>query len=762
MRSTMDERYRAALALVPERLPGLVRNRAIDPQWTGDGDEFWYRRDGADGHEYVLVDPETFTRRPLFDRDALAERLSAVFGAEVDLRTIPVTAYEPHLVRLGDGRAAAFGPDGDSAVPAAEPALRSPDGKTEVFRREHDLWLRDENGEERQVTRAGEAHFAWGATPDYLRSNLPLAARGRPLPPMATAFSPSGRLLLTGRLDERSMPEHPFVDQLPADRAKPRLDPFRYHHVDEQPDGVPQLAIIDLVTGDQAVFDDEDGLTDGLAMTHLDTVAWSADERFVHLLAHETGGRTAALLRIDTRTGARTVALSETAEPIYEPNTHEYSLPLIRVLPATNEAIWFSQRDGWGHLYLYDLGTGACRHRITSGDLVVRDILRVDERRREVLFLAGTGEDGGNPYWRRLYKASLDGGAQMLLTPEPADHELKAPAIAFFTAIFGGAAGSSISPSGRCFVDHVSTVEKPTEIVLRDTATGAVIGELERADVSALTDAGYVFPQQFQVTADDGKTPLWGLLTLPPDPVDPERIPVIDLMYAGYQVVTQPSGFLSGGGNPSWGRLGAAYAALGFATVVLDGRGTPGRDRVFRQWTREELDTPRGIEDHVTAIRALADRHPGLDLSRVGVTGHSYGGYNSVRAMLSFPEFFTVGVSSAGVHDARKLPRGAWNWHLGNEDANDPGKLAALGNLRPADRLRGKLLLVSGDRDANVSLDHTFALIDALSHARKRFDLKIWPGVDHYGGTTPYVRALMWDYFVEHLLGEEPPAELPC
>lgn len=760
MRPTMDERYRTGLALLPELLSGLVRNHAAEPQWTGDGDEFWYRRDGADGYEYVLVDPEALTRQPLFDRDALATRLGAVFGAEVDLRTIPVTAYEPGLVRLGDGRGAVLSPDGDSAVPPGEPTLRSPDGQREVFRREHDLWLREESGEERQVTRSGEPHFAWGAVPDYLRANLPLAVRDRPLPPMSTAFSPSGRLLLTGRLDERAMPQHPFVDQLPAEQAKPRLRTFRYHHTDEKPEGENELAIIDLTTGAQIVIDD-DRLTAGLAQGNTGVLAWSSDEQTVYLFAHETGAKTAAVHRIDTRTGARTVAVSETAEPIYEPNTQGYGLPLVRVLPESGEVIWFSQREGWGHLYLYDLVSGKCRHRITSGDLVVGDILRVDEQRREVLFLAGTGEDGGNPYWRRLYKASLDGDAQTLLTPEPADHQLKAPAVAFFNAIFGGAGASSISPSGRYFLDHVSTVEKPTEIVLRDTATGAIVGELERADVSALTEAGYTFPRQFQVTADDGRTPLWGQLTLPANPVDPDRIPVIDLMYAGYQIVTQPSGFLTGGGNPAWGQLAAAYAALGFATVVLDGRGTPGRDRAFRQWTRDELDAPRGLEDHVTAIRELAARHPELDMSRVGVTGHSFGGYNSVRAMLSFPDFFTVAVSSAGPHDAAKFPHGGWNWFLGNEEPKDPATLATLGNPRLAERLRGRLLLLSGDQDGNVAMDHTFALIDALKRAHKRFDLKIWPGVDHYSGTTPYMRALMWDYFVEHLLGEQPPAELP-
>ncbi len=711
----MDERYRKARTLLPERLTGLMRNRTVDPQWTGDGDRFWYRRDGD---EYVLVDPEDFSRELL------------------------------------------TGPPEPPARPTPG-TLQSPDGKSEAFRRDHDLWLRDRiTGAERRLTTTGEAGFAWGAPQDQVRGMLPLAASDLPLPPMMTGFSPSGRLLLTARLDERDVPEHPFVDQLPPDRAKPRLRPVRYQHIDDEGDPGHELLVIDVTTGRTVVLYDAGEVMSNLAGVGTDTLTWDTDEGSVYLLAQEKGARTASIQRIDVRTGERTVVLAETAEPIYEPNTHLYSLPLIRVLPGSREVIWFSQRDGWGHLYRYDLDSGECLNQISTGELVVRDILRVDEQRREVLFVAGTGADGGNPYWRRLYKASLDGGAMTLLTPEPADHELKAPSPAFFGMIFGTTDTSSISPSGRYFVDHVSTVEQAPEILLRSTETGAVVGVLERTDISGLLAAGYQVPRQFTVPADDGETPLWGLITLPAEPVDPDRIPVIDLMYAGYQVVGQPSGFLSGGGNPAWVQLSASYAALGFATVVLDGRGTPGRDRKFRLWTREQIGTPRGLEDHVTAIRALAGEYSQLDLSRVGVTGHSYGGYNSARSMLFFPEFFKVAVSSAGVHDTVKMPKGHWDWFLGADEPKDPDALRALGNLHLADRLKGRLLLLAGDQDANATVDHTFALVRALMQAGKRFDLKIWPGVDHYSGVTPYMRAIMWDYFVEHLLGAQPPEDL--
>ncbi|MEU6644583.1 DPP IV N-terminal domain-containing protein [Saccharomonospora sp. NPDC046836] len=763
--SELTDRYRQAHALVPERLPGLMCNQRIVPQWTGEGDRFWHRRnaDGG-GFEYVLVDPDGFRREPLFDPAELAPRLAAVFGSPVDLATTAVVAYRRGdnsdvYIGLEDGRRAVLSPVGDRYGDVPEPgALTGPDSRRHVFRRGDDLWLRDLGaGSERRLTSDGEPFRAWGATPDYSRALLPLAVSDRVSPPAMTCFSPSGRWVLTARLDERDTPEHPFVDQLPADRALPRLRPVRYHHEDETAKGDHQLAFIDVETGEHTVLDTGRDLLSTLSSVGADSVTWASDESAVYLFVHGTGARTASLVRIDVQTGDQTVVLTETADPMYEPNTHLYSLPLIRVLPKSNEVIWFSQEDGWGHLYRHDLTTGARLGAITSGNLVVRDILRVDEERRTVIFVAGCGDDERNPYWRTVFRADLDGGEQTLLTPEPADHELIAPAPQFFAAIFGDTPASSISPSGKWFVDHMSTVSTPPTILLRDTLTGAVAGELERADVTALLHTGFAVPEQFHVTADDGETELWGLITLPRDVPAGSLVPVVDLMYAGFQVVTQPSGWLTGGANPAWGQLGAAYAALGFATVVLDGRGTPGRDRGFRQWTHGVPAEPRGIEDHVTAIRALADRYP-IDLERVGVTGHSYGGYNSVRSMLYFPDFFTVAVSSAGVHDARKMPKGSWNWFLGDGDPHDPQALADLGNLHLAERLRGRLLLLCGDNDANATMDHTLALVRAFMDADRRFDLKIWPGGDHYNVVTPYTRTIMWDYFVEYLLGERPPA----
>jgi len=720
--STLSERYERAAALAPERLAGLMRNRRADPTWTGDGDAFWYRRETSDGEEYVLVDPVTATR---------------TVGASLD--------------ELGVSTSSAVAPPG---------VLAGPDGRG-LRRRDHNLWLVD-GDTETQVTSDGEVGFAWGALPADSNMVVPFKRMGLDLPPVGTVHSPSGRRVITMRTDERRMPVKHMVENVPpSGAARPDCHEWRLQLDDEGEPAPAECRIIDLDSGDWAKVDTAGDLVSMLIMNGSSEVTWSADETRLYLLHRVQGGGRAALVEIDVATGARRDAVVLDEGPLYEANQFLYSLPLLQVLPGSGEAILFSQRDGWGHLYLYDLVTGACKNRISDGELVVRDLVHVDAQRREITYVAGSAEDGWNPYWRRVYRAGFDGGTQELLTPEPMDHEVVAPEPQFFHLVFGQGKPPlrSISPSGRYFVDHQSTVSDVPVVVLRDADDGGrVVLELERTDISGLLDAGYVIPQAFCVKADDGVTDLWGVVSLPVDPQDPERIPVVEDLYGGYQTTHSPHAFLGGTKLASRQVNLPSYNALGFAAVMIDGRGTPGRHRDFRQWTFQHFHTPRGLEDHVTAITALAADNPALDLSRVGVVGHSYGGYNAARAMLMFPDFYRAGISSAGVHDPRKNRYGMWDFHMGVGFDRDAEEYRALGNIHLVVRLRGDLLIACGEIDENATVDHTFALADALIKAGKRFDLKIWPGVDHYR-LGPYAQMTFWDHFVRSLLGQQPPRD---
>lgn len=719
---TLLERYERAAALAPEKLPALMRNRRIDPMWTGDGDRFTYVRQTEDGEEHVLVDPAAGTRTVAGSLEGLGV-------------TTPAGEAEPGVLMGPDGR-----------------GLR---------RRGHNLCL-VHGDDETQVTLDGEVDFAWGALPADSNMFVPLKRLGLDLPPVGAVHSPSGRRVLIMRVDERGIaPKHMVESVSLSGGARPECHEWKVQLDDEGEAGPPECRIVDLDTGEWADVDVADGLISGLIVNGPSEVTWSVDEMRIYLLHHPIGMGKASLVEVDVKTGERRNVIVLEEGPLYEANQFLYSLPLAHVMPETDEAILFSQRDGWGHLYLYDLTTGACKNRISDGDICVRDILHVDAQRREITYLAGMAQDGGNPYWRRLYRAGFDGGTQRLLTPEPCDHELIAPEPWFFHLVFGQGKPPvrSISPSGRFFVDHQSTVSDVPVIVLRDAFEGGrIVLELERTDIGRLLDAGYVVPQAFCVKADDGVTDLWGVLSLPADPQDPDLVPIVEDVYAGFQTTHSAHAFLGGTKLSARQVNMPSYNALGFAVVMLDGRGTPGRDRRFRQWTFQQFHTARGLEDHVTAITALAHRHRQLDLNRVGVVGHSYGGYNAARMLLMFPYFYKAAISSAGVHEAGKMPYGRWDWHMGANLDRDAEQYRQLGNLHLVDQLVGDLLVCCGEIDENATVDHSFALVNALIEAGKRFDLKIWPGVDHYK-IGPYAQMTFWDHFVRSLLAQEPPRE---
>jgi dipeptidyl-peptidase 4 len=703
-----------------------MRNRRVDPVWTGEGDAFWYRRQTTDGEEFALVDPVAATR--------------TVAGTLADLGIEEQPAEAP------------------------DPVLRGPDGRG-IRRRDHDLWLIDGDAETR-LTDDGDEDHAWGALSADSNMVVPFRRMGLDLPPVGTVHSPSGRRAITMRVDERGMPMKHMIENVPpSGAARPQDHQWRVQLEDEGAPPPPECRILDLgrdgSPGSWVDVDARDGLVSQLMSNGADEVTWSADETRVYIFNHQHGASRAALVEIDALTGERRDVVVLDEAPLYEPNQFLYSLPLTRVLPETGEALIFSQRDGWGHLYLYDLADGTVKNRVTDGELVVRDILHLDVERREVTFVAGSADDGWNPSWRRVYRAGFDGGTQRLLTPEPADHELIAPEPQFFHLVFGQGKPPvrSIGPSGRFFVDHQSTVSDPPVILLRDAEdAGRVVLELERTDIQPLLEAGYVIPEAFTVKADDGVTDLWGVISLPARPIDPDRIPVVEDLYGGFQTTHAPHAFLGGNKLAARQVYLPAYNALGFAGVILDGRGTPGRDRAFRQWTFQRFHTPRGLEDHVTAIRALAKRHPRLDLDRVGVVGHSYGGYNAARMLLMFPGFYRAGISSAGVHDPRKMPYGRWDWHLGPDPDRDGEAYLGLGNVQLADRLEGDLLIACGEIDENATVDHSYALAQALIRAGKRFDFKIWPGVNHYT-LSPYARMTFWDHLVRSLHDETPPRD---
>ncbi|MGW7416688.1 DPP IV N-terminal domain-containing protein [Streptomyces sp. NPDC054863] len=743
---TTTEDYQAAEQLLrrPARPGELVVGDKVRPQWIDQGARFWYAVSNGAGKRFVLVDPAAGTREPAFDHTRVAAALAAASGQQADPEALPFTGIQlaPDAVefdaygeywrcRLDDYTCerAEFTPPGN---PLEVP---SPDGKFAVSRRGPDLWARSlSDGREWALTTDGGSDHQYGTGPASTGNSTLLRKIGLPHMPPAIAWSPDSTRVLTHRTDERNVRPAHLVEAAPAGGGAPQLHTQRYAHPGDAHLPLAELVVLDVAAGTVVRAQAEP-----LLMPHLSPVMskwawWAPDGSAVYYLDRSRGLHTLALRRLDPATGEVTEVLSETGETRVEPNQWLFEPPLVRVLAG--EVLWYSQRDGWGHLYRYDLRTGALLGQVTSGQWGVREILRVDEAERVVYFTA-TGLIDEDPYRRTVCRISLDGSGFARVTDDDQDHVV------------------TVAADQGYFLDSASTVDTPPVSRVVDW-TGQVLVELERADISKLTATGWTAPERFCVKAADGETDIYGVLYRPRGFDASRHYPVVDHVYPGPQVNRVAPCFDPGG----MGLDAEPLAALGFVVVALDGRGTPGRNKAFHDASWGRLADAGGLADHVAALRQLAASRPWMDLDRVGVFGHSGGGYAAARAMLEFPDTYKAGVALSGSHDARTFNPGFVETYDG---ADSPEAWDRTSSLDLADRLAGKLLLVHGEMDDQVHPSQTLRLADRLVAANNDFELLVVPGAEHtFIDCLAYVRTRCWDFLVRELTGTQPPAHRPA
>ncbi|HJR57963.1 MAG TPA: DPP IV N-terminal domain-containing protein, partial [Vicinamibacterales bacterium] len=413
-------------------------------------------------------------------------------------------------------------------------------------------------------------------------------------------------------------------------------------------------------------------------------------------------------------------------------NTYIESRPL-RLVNNGQELIFWSERDGWAHFYLYDAITGQLKNRITEGEFVSTGIDNVDDKLRVMYFNAAGREPGEDPYYTHLYRVSLDGTGLKLLNPGDASHSV------------------SGVDSMKYFVDNSTRINGSPESVLYDTLGNQVM-KLEAPDLKPLMDAGFKFPEPFTVKADDGVTDLYGVMYKPFD-FDPSRkYPIIAYVYPGPQTEGVTKNF-----NPRSNNI--ALAQFGFVVVEVGNRGGhPTRSKWYHNYGYGNL-RDYGLADKKAAIEQLALRHSFIDINKVGIWGHSGGGFMSAAAMLVYPDFFKVGWSESGNHE-NNIYNNTWSEkHHGIKEVEKEGKVtfeySIDKNSELAKNLKGNLMLITGDIDNNVHPANTYRLADALIKANKRFDMFVLPGVRHsFNAVSGYVNWLRGDYFARHLLGE--------
>lgn len=679
--SVMHERYARAEALSGQNAMRLVERSEAVARFLPGSDRFRLVESLPERARVQLVDPDAGT----------------------------IEEAEPEREALGEGWAVS---------PDERWAARLAEGNLVVLDRD--------SGEERQVTHDGTSVSPYASRLDFWR--LEGEMRGFVLPPVVE-WSPDGTRLLMERIDQSQVGESHLL-RVVEDEPRAQLLTYRDALAGDEHLPTSQLFVVELESGVVTPAQMEPAPVACLALLHPFRWGWfSPDGARVEAVVHSRDHREMRLLSIDARTGESRIAATQRGATVQDPALFIMEeRPPARVL-SDGRALWMTERDGWGHLWLVD---GDEWQQVTRGEWVVRQLLHVDEERGELLISANGREPDEGKLERRLYRVPLEGGEPELLTPEPLDHAMW------------------VSPSGRWVVDCMAGPADPSVTVLRDASDGSIVRELTRADATKLFETGWRPPQRFTVTAADGETELYGVLMLPTDFDETKRYPLMDMVYPGPQMGVVPRRFWTS----VYLSRAAAYTALGVVAMLLDARGTPGRSKAFHDGP---LETTQGIADHAAAVRQLAERHSWIDATRVGMSGGSGGGSMTVRALIEQPETFTVGISAVGNHDNRRY-HAAWGERYMGLMEDDPEAWERQSNVARAARLRGHLLLIYAEMDPNVHPVNTRALIAALVEADVDHDVVVIPDGGHLAVLRRYPVRRTWDYVTRHLLGEEPPA----
>jgi dipeptidyl aminopeptidase/acylaminoacyl peptidase len=757
---TLDDYRRAEQMLAPNLAPLLIGE--IRAHYWQDDDRLIIRRRTENGSEYVVIDPAAGSSRVLFDSARVAALLEQVIkdnadnaedseetnaldeidAADLNLRNLVLENETLRFEFAGDTFALDLKnlPTLDAALaPFPEPPPHqylSPNGERAAFIREHNLWVRStDDGNEVQLTFDGEADYGYATnSAGWIQDSGPVLL-----------WSPDSSKIATFRQDSREVKTLTLVETA---IGRGRVDTWKYPlpgdehvfmlervviHLDPAPRLVP-LAIpaepqrsttTDHIAGRNGEFLD---------------VEWSADSAALAFVSSSRDHKIAQLRLADIETGEVRDVYKEVTETYYESG---FDAENWQVLHASNEFIWFSERSNWGHLYLGDLASGEIKAPITAGNWAVLQMLEVDPAARTITFL-GSNKEAGDPYFQYLYLVGIDGGEPQLLSPEPAHHEI------------------SPAPSGRFFLDSYSTPTTPPVTVLR-SATGEVLLTLANTSTERLIDAGWVAPEPFVTKARDRLTDIHGLLYRPSNFDESLQYPVLNYLYPGPQTGSVGSRAFSAARRDK-----QAVAELGFIVVELDAMGTPGRSKSFHDAYYADMGD-NGLPDQIAAIRQLAESRRWMDLDRVGIWGHSGGGFASTAGILRYPDFYKVAVSGAGNHDNRNYEDDwgeKWQGLLETTLVEEAGAVASQttnydgqANQLLADRLQGKLLLAHGLMDDNVHPSNTLLVVQALIDAEKDFDLLMLPDAGHGFGNSRYFMKKRWDYFVRHLAQVEPVAE---
>lgn len=797
--------YQLAERFSPEKLKRMVFSTSVNPNWLMSGDQFWYSYETSEGTNFYLVDLDKKTKKPLFNNHEMARMLTLITKDPYDWQHLP--AIKPKFKKndavfqfdVTSTQDEAQKPDADKEKKGSEKAKKpkkkvfhleynistgelyeikdwkeekadprwaniSPNGEYIIFARDYNLyWMDKENylkakneeeGKkdstivEHQLTTDGEQYYSYGGgyTANFNDSEKKRKEESEKRFGARVLWSPDSKKFAIERSDSRKVKELWVINSLSEPR--PTLETYKYQMPGEEEAPQDELWVFDMdkkegkkydierfkdqtLSVHGAILNNKDRIPDYVPTTWLSK---SSNKVYFSRISRDLHKNDFCVLNLDS--GEVKVLIEERLNTYIDTKN-------VHLVDNGNEIIYWSERDGWAHLYLFD-GNGKLKNQITSGPWHVEDIVSVDEKNRVIYFVANGREPNENPYYQHLYKINFDGSAMQLLSPGNYTS----------TGLTGFRGGSrAMSDTHRYFVNNYSRVNTTPKSEIRDNF-GRLVLELETADLSNLFAAGYQFPEVFKEKAADGITDLYGVMYKPFDFDSTIKYPLIEYVYPGPQTEAVNISFSANMDRTD--RL----AQLGFVVITLGNRGgNPARSKWYHNYGYGNL-RDYGLADKKYVAEQLADKYDFIDIDKVGITGHSGGGFMSTAALCQYPDFFKVAVSSSGNHENNIYNRWWSEKHHGVKEVIEKENEIKFiyeieKNTQLAKNLKGKLLLTTGDIDNNVHPGNTIRMANALLRANKRFDFFLMPGQRHgYGDETEYFFWLKGDYFCRHLIGD--------
>ena len=781
--------YELAARFSPDKLKKMIFSTSVDAHWMKKSDRFWYEYETSQGKKWLLVDPVRRTKTPLFDSDKLAAELTRAVkdpfdGQHLKLDNMKLLADENTLQFTVKSTAEVLKKDwaelkakNKNSKDSLEKKVHtfqfnlisqqlkeietekeptrlawaniSPDSSKVVYVKNFNLFwmdkanflkavkdLKDTTLVENALTKDGVANYeyGWGDRGD---DNVEVEKKKNDRKRAPVLWSADSKQFILTRTDQRKVKDlwvihntrdpRPTLETykyaMPGEKEQPQSDLVHYSFDTRTLSNLPIDTFKDQTVSLWSTTPAANTRDDDFRPT-----TWLGNPTEFYLAISSRDLKRVDVLRWNLKTNQKEVVIEERS------NTYiDFEKPEL----LGNELIWWSERDGWGHFYLYDK-SGTLKRQITSGPYHTAGAARFDGSLRKLYFTANGKEKGEDPYYEHLYSVSLDGGAVALLNKGEFNHEI------------------SINDPASYFVSNFSRINTVPASVLYDR-NGAKIMDLETADLSQLLAAGYQFPEPFTFKADDGITDLYGVMYKPFDFDSTRSYPLIQYVYPGPQTEAVNKSF--GRGMDRADRL----AQFGFVVVTLGNRGGhPARSKWYHNFGYGDM-RDYGLADKKAAVDQLADRHSFIDRSKVGIHGHSGGGFMSTAAMLVYPDVFKVAVSSAGNHENNIYNRWWSEKHHGVQERILPsGDTTFVYQIEKnpdlAKNLKGHLMLSTGDVDNNVHPAGTIRMANALIKAGKRFEFVLLPGQRHgYGDMNEYFFWKMGDYFTAHLLGDTNP-----